>query len=124
MGASDSMAKREPIEILAEWEGAAVPEPGVLFEESQAAADGDAAALAAWIGVTALPGGMGNQTHDAIRAKVLAVLARWHQRFGQEKIDQVKDCLFQQMEKQRGKRKLTDDELRDRIGRLFDEIQI
>src|SRR5437016_2932427 len=93
-----------PVEMLAEWEGPAVHEPGVLFEERQAEGlpvDADTAALAGWIAVTALSGVIGNSAYDAIKKKVLGVLAGWRRRFGQPKIDEVKQQLFVQMQQHR-----------------------
>jgi len=112
-------------EILAAWEGPAIHEADTLFEEKQdeyLAGDGDAAALAAWIAVTALGGFTGNSATLAIRAKVLGVLANWRQRFGQAKIDEIKQQLVQKMHQQREQRKITDAELRERIELVIDQI--
>ena len=121
------VAHAAPTEILTQWEGPAIHEPGVLFEEAEGEHLGGAvevAALAAWIAVTALSGVIGNATHEAIKKKVLGVLSAWRRRFGQPKIDEVKQQLFLQMQKHRNNRKITDEELRERIELLFDEIQV
>jgi hypothetical protein len=115
------------VEMLAEWEGTAIPAPGVLFEEQHAehlSLSADAAELAAWIAVTVLSGVVGNSAYEAIKAKVLGVLKGWRQRFGQAKIDEVKKRLFEEMQKHRNNRKITDEELRERIELLFDEVRI
>src|SRR5437660_3239855 len=81
-----------PVEMLAEWEGPAAHEPGVLFEDRQAehlAVEGDAVALTGWVAVSALSDVVGNSAYEAIRNKVLGVLAGWRRRFGQEKLDEV-----------------------------------
>src|SRR5436305_9554259 len=119
------VAEAAPVEMLAEWEGPAVHEPGVLFEERQAerlTLDADAAAIAGWIAVTALSGVVGNAAHEAIRNKVRGVLAAWRQRHGQPKLDQVKQQLFLQMQQHRKNPKITDEELRERIELLFLDI--
>jgi hypothetical protein len=92
------------------------PEREHLSEESSVAE------LAAWIAVTVLSGVSGNPAHNAIRAKILGVLSAWRRRFGQAKIDELKQQLFQQMKGYRNHRKITDDALRGRIERLFQEI--
>src|SRR5688572_22723646 len=99
-----------PIEMLEEWEGQAIPAPGVLFEERQAAhlaTEQDVPALAGWIGLT-LFSGIGNSAYDVAKKKVLDVLTSWRHRFGQEKIDEVKQQLFQQMEERRRNLRITD----------------
>jgi hypothetical protein len=113
-----------PVEILAEWEGAAIHEPGVLFEESHAehlAVDADAAELAGWIAVSALAG-VGHPACDAIKAKVRGVLAACRQRHGQARLDEIKKHLFRQMQQPQRNRKLTDAELRERIELLFRDL--
>ena len=114
-----------PIEMLAEWEGLAVYEPGVLLEESQVeqlALGADAAAMASWIAVTALSGVPGNNASQAIKNKVRGILAAWRQRHGQPKLDEVKRLLFQLLQAHRNNRKITDEDLRERIELLFREI--
>ncbi len=115
-----------PVEMLMEWEGPAVYAPGALFEEgevAQQATDANTAALAAWVSVTALSSTTGNPAYEAIKQKVLGVLAAWRRRFGQAKIDEVKQQLFLQMQQHRRNARITDEELRERIERLFAEIQ-
>jgi hypothetical protein len=114
-----------PIEMLAEWEGPAVYEPGVLLEESQVeqlALGADAAAMAGWIAVTALSGVPGNNASQAIKNKVRGILAAWRQRHGQPKLDEVKQQLFQLLQAHRNNRKITDEDLRERIELLFREM--
>jgi hypothetical protein len=126
MSETKSPANASPLELLTQWEGPAIHEPGVLFEEAhgkQAGAD-DVVALAAWIAVTALSGVMGNATHEAIKNKVLGVLSGWHRRFGQVKIEEVKQKVLQRLQQYRKNGKITDEELRNRIDLLFDEIQL
>src|ERR1700693_4806319 len=113
-----------PIEMLAEWEGPAIHEPGVLFEETHtadSAPDADAAALADWIAATALSG-IGHPAHEAIKGRVRSVLAVCRQRHGQPKLDEVKQQLFQRLEPHRKNRKITDAELGERIELLFREL--
>jgi hypothetical protein len=115
------------IEMLAEWQGPAEHEPGVLFDEKQAehlAVDADTANLAGWVAVTALSGVIGNAAYEAIKRRVLGVLTAWRRRFGQAKLDEVKQHLFAQMLHHRKNPKITDEGLRERIELLFDEIQV
>jgi hypothetical protein len=112
-------------EPLIEWEGPAVNEPGVLFEERQAehlSTEVAAVELAAWIAQVALGGVIGNAVYATIRAKVVGVLSAWRRRFGQVKIDEVKEQLLRDMQHYRNNRKITDEELRERIDLLFDEV--
>src|SRR6266436_5247535 len=98
------VAHAAPIEMLAEWEGPAVYEPGVLLEENQIeqlALGADSAAMASWIAVTALSGVPGNKASEAIKNKVRGILAAWRQRHGQPKLDEVKRLLFQQLQAHR-----------------------
>jgi hypothetical protein len=114
-----------PLEMLTEWEGQAIHHPGVLFEEGQAEHLSGAeavSAIAAWIAVTAVAGVVGNSAHEAIKQKVIGFLKGWRARFGQSKIDEVKKQLFVEMQKYRTNRKITDQELQERIELLFDEI--
>jgi hypothetical protein len=125
MSEPNPVAQAAPIEILAEWEGPAIPAPGVLFENAQAehfSVEADAAALAEWIAVTAISGVVGNTVNEAIKRKVLGVLAAWRRRFGQQKIDEVKEQLFLQMQQCRNNRKITAEELQGRIESLFANI--
>jgi hypothetical protein len=125
MSESNPGAQVVPVEMLTEMEGPALHEPGVLFDEAQIEhleIDGDVAALAAWIGVTAISGTIDGPAHEAIQKKVRGVLAAWRQRFGQAKIDEVKQQVWLQMQQYRNKRKLTDDELQQRIDLLFRSI--
>ena len=108
-----------PLEILAQWEGPAIHEPGVLVDERQLAAGSNDAELVAWLSQTATSRTIANPAYAGIRAKVLGVLSAWRQRFGQGKIDEVKQLLLQEMEKDRAHRKITEEELRQRIDRLF-----
>lgn len=122
---SNSIGESVPVDILAEWEGPAIPALGIFFELpniEHAGVEVDVAALAGWIAVTAISGEVGNTVHEALKKKVVGVLAACRQRFGQPKIDEVKQELFQQMEQCRLNRKISDEELKGRIERLFDEI--
>jgi hypothetical protein len=111
-----------PLEILAQWEGPAIHEPGVLVDEQQLAAGSNVAELVAWLSQTATSRVIDNPAYAGIRAKVLGVLSAWRQRFGQARMDEVKQLLLQEMEKYRAYRKITDEELRQRIDRLFAEV--
>lgn len=127
MNPSGPTGESAPLEILAECEGPAIPAPGVLFDEQKArnfSVETPAAELASWIAVAALSGMVGNSAYEAIKAKVVDVLTAWRRRWGSGKIDEVKQQLFQQMQKYRNHRKITDEELRERIERLFDEIRV
>jgi hypothetical protein len=115
MSEAKPIADVGPLEILADWEGPAIHEPGVLFEERQGehlAAHGDVAGLAAWIAVSALSGVQGSTASGAIQEKVRGVLSEWRRRFGQAKVDAVKAQLLQDVQRYRHQRKLTDEELR------------
>jgi len=122
MDKNKTIGQAGDIEILAEWEGPAVHEPGVLFDE-RLAADSDAVALAGWIAVTAMSGANGNSAYAAITNKVRGVLAAWRQRHGQARLDEVKRELLSQMQQHRKNARITDDELRERIDLLFLDIQ-
>jgi hypothetical protein len=125
MSEPNPVAQAAPIRMLAEWEGPAIPAPGVLLDEGQVeqlSVEPDVAALAAWIAVTAMSEANDNPAHEAIKQKARGVLAASRQRFGEVKIDEIKQELLRQMQQYWNQRKLTDDELRVRIDQLFDAI--
>jgi hypothetical protein len=125
MSEPNPAAQAVPIKMLAEWEGPAIPAPGVLLDEGQVeqlSVEPDVAALAAWIAVTAMSEAIDNPAHEAIKKKVRGVLAASRQRFSDVKIDEIKQELLRQMQQYRNQRKVTDEELRDRIDKLFDAI--
>jgi hypothetical protein len=125
MSETNSVGHTDSVEILAQWEGPAIHEPGVLFEEKGAehlSAGADVTELAAWIAVTVLSGESGNAAHEAMKAKALGVLSAWRRRFGQAGLEAIKQQLFQQTQNYRNHRKITDEELRERIVQLFDAI--
>ncbi len=110
------------IEMLAEWEVPAIPGPGVLVDEGQIeqlSVKPDVGGLAAWIAVTAITEATG---HEARKKKVRGVLTVCRQRFGQPKIDEIKQELIRHMQQYGSRRKITDEELLARIERLFDAI--
>ena len=115
-----------PIEILVKWEGPAVHEPGVLFEDKygQNPLDAEPAELVGWIAVTALSGMVAHPVHQAIRKRVLGVLAQWRRHFGQAKIDEVKQLLILEMQRWSARGKVSNEEMRRRIDLLFSEIQV
>jgi hypothetical protein len=126
MNENNHVTHAGPLEILAEWEGPALHEPGVLFQQQQRdrlPPDADAASLAAWIAVTALSGATGNSVDEAIKKNVLGVLSGWRHRFGQQKIDEVKQQLFLKMQQCRKHPRISTEELRERIDSLFEDIQ-
>ena len=113
--------------MLAQWEGPAVHEPGVLSEDREAerlAAGSDVGELVAWLAVTALSGATNDAAYAGIRAKVLAVLSAWRRRFGLAKMEEIKQQLLAQMQQYRDRRRVTDEELRERVGRLFEEVRV
>ena len=110
------------IEMLAEWEGPAIPAAGVLMDEKQVeklSEEPDVDGIAAWIAVTAITEATG---HEARKKKVRGVLTTCRQRFGQPKIDEIKQALIRHMQQYCSHRKITDEELRARIERLFDAL--
>ena len=108
------------VETIAEWEGQAVPGPGIVWDREELEklyAEPNVARLAAWIAATGIGEAPG---HEARRKKVREVLAICHQRFGQAKVDEIKNELFRHLQEHRKQRKITDEQLRERIERLFD----
>ena len=87
-----------------------VPEPGMV-------------ALAGWVAATALTGVVGNGAFAAIKAKVLGKLADFRQRTGQAVLDELQQSVFTEMEKYRSNGKLTEEELRKRIGDFFAQLR-
>jgi len=124
MSDPNPVAHAAPVEILTQWEGPAIHEPGVLFEEAQAEHLGAEVDVAGWVAVAALTGVVGNANHEAVKKKVLGVLSALRRRFGKAKIDEVKQHVLLQVQKHRNHRKVTDEELRQRIDRLFNEIPL
>src|SRR5947207_931395 len=121
MNENKPVAHAAPVEMLTEWEGPAVHEPGVLFEERQGehlVGETEVAAVAGWVGATVLSALVGNVAYDALKKKVLGFLSGWRQRHGQAKLDEVKQELFLRMQKHRKNPKVTDAELRERIDLL------
>jgi hypothetical protein len=114
-----------PLEILAQWEGPVVHEQGVLLGEMDAehlSTRIDAGELVAWLAATALSATSHDPAYPAIRAKVFTVLSAWQQRVGQDKMDEIKRQLLLHMEQFRKYGKITEEELRERIERLFAEV--
>jgi hypothetical protein len=115
------------IELLTSWEGPAEHAPGVLFEESvgEGMLGGEAVLgdLASWVAVAAVSGVIGNTAYAAIKAKVLGVLAALRRRKGQTRLDELKQQVFEQMQKHRANGKLTEEELRTRIEAFFAEVR-
>src|SRR5438874_13701994 len=84
-------------ELLAEWEGPAIHEPGVLFDEKQVdhlSAGGSVAEPVAWLATAAVSGMVGNSAYDAIKMKARRVLGDWRQRHGKAKLEEVKQELW------------------------------
>jgi hypothetical protein len=125
MNESKPVHEIAPAEILASWEGPAIHEPGVLFEEktaNHAPTETDTAELAAWIAVTALSVPVGHPARQAIEAKVVGVLITWRQLYGQPKIAEIRQELVRHLQNYRNQRKITDEELNKRVEALFDQI--
>ena len=122
MNDNSPIGHASPLEIVAQWEGPAIHEPGVLSDERQLAAGSDDAELVAWLSHTATSSAIDNPAYAGIRAKVLGVLSAWRQRFGQDKMDEIKRQLLLHMEQFRKYGKITEEELRQRIDRLFAEV--
>ena len=85
----------------------------------QLSVEPDVGGIAAWIAVTAISAAPGN---EARKKKVREVLTTCRQRFGQPKIDEIKQALIRHMQQNCTHRKITDEELLARIERLFDAI--
>ncbi len=115
------------IELLTSWEGPAEHAPGVLFEEStgEGMLGGEPALMefAAWVAVVAVSGVIGNAAYHAIKTTVLGMLAAWRRRKGQARLDELKQQVFEEMQKHRANGKLTEEELRRRIEALFAQVQ-
>ncbi len=115
-----------PLEILAQWEGPAIPEPGVLFGERDTGhlpPGIPAAEVSAWLAVTVLSDPNDSPGFEAIRAKALRVLSAWKKQFGQAGLDEVKHGVVGQMFSSRTRRRVSDEALHERIDRLFNEVQ-
>lgn len=115
------------IESVAQWEGKAIPAPGVLFKEpdgNSTLADGEQmASLAAWVAVTAMSEPTGSSVSEAIKLKVVNALKVWRQRLGETKLDELKQNVLQEMDNHRRNGKLTADQLRKRVDQFFNAIQ-
>jgi len=120
----DASTKTEPVELLAEWNEQAIAGPGVSFGTTPAPdlPDLGLADTVAWIASTAITGAIGGATYDAIKLKVLGVLRAGRRRFGQPKIEEIKQEVFRHMQQHRLNHKVSDEELRTRIDRLFSEL--
>jgi hypothetical protein len=114
-------------EMLMTWEGPAIPAPGVMFGEWYAQhpeVEPEASEVAAWLAVTALSRSIQNSTTDAIKKRVLEVLAALRQRYGQVKIDKIKQQLLLRMQAYVRKPKVPYAEMCERIELLFQEIPV
>jgi hypothetical protein len=114
-----------PLEMLAEWEGPAVHEPGVLFDPNQddgSAGEGKVTTVASWISATVLSCPTDHAAYEAIKNKVLGFLHGWRQRHGQAKLEEVKQEIMLRMLKRRDNGKRTDADWSKRIESLFNEI--
>ena len=103
-----------PVEILSEWEGPAIHEPGVLFEEQKA----EHLTLVRgrcrlrWLaGAVAVSGVIGNATYEATKRKARHILDCWRQRHGKAKVDEIKQRVYEHMKPHQASGKLTDEEL-------------
>jgi hypothetical protein len=124
---NDSASQVGEIESVAEWEGQAIPAPGVLFKEpdgNSVLTDGQQmASIAAWVAVTAMSEPIGNSISEAIKLKVVNALKAWRLRLGQSKLDELKQNVLQEMDNHRRNGKLTADQLRKRVDQFFNAIQ-
>jgi hypothetical protein len=115
------------IEIVAHWEGAAEHAPGVLFEESMGNGmlGGEVALLefVSWVALAVGSGVIGNSAYEAIKNNVLGVLTAWRRQKGQAKLDDLKEQVFQEMQKHAPNGKLTEQEIKARIDAFFAEIR-
>jgi len=119
MSEPNPFVRATPIEMLAEWEGPAIPGAGIVWDEEQLeklCAEPNVARLAAWIVATAITEAPG---HEARKKKVREVLTTCRQRFGQAKVDEIKQELFRHLEEHRNQRRITDEQFRERIELLF-----
>lgn len=125
MRTPNTPAEPGPIEMLAQWEGPARVEPGALLEPRQAhdlVAREDMAGVAAWVAVTAVAGSADNHATEEIREHVLSVLTAWRRRFGQTKTDDLKQQVYELIRTKGPKRKISDEELTQRLNSLFARI--
>jgi len=115
------------LELVASWEGPARHAPGVLFEEVAGdrllAGEVGLVELATWVAVTAFGGAIGNLAFEAIKAKVRGVLAAWRRKHGPARLEELKQQVFEEMNKHRPNGKLSEEELKSRIDTFFAEIQ-
>ncbi len=126
MSQTNPVGQVDPLEILVEWQGDAIRAPGVLSDEKQVeqlAAGNDVPELTAWIAVTGLSSDSSNPVSEGLNKRIVGVLSSWRLRLGQAKIDEVKKELIKQLEQCRRNRKITDEELLQRVERLFSRIQ-
>lgn len=112
-----------PIEMLTEWEGPAQINPVVFAGPKELEGfladpgrDGDAAT---WIAVTISGAVVDNCVDESLKGKVVAFLAAWRGRHGQEKLDDLKQKVLRAFERGKADRKQT----RDRINALFGEAE-
>lgn len=115
------------IEFIAQWEGEAEHAPGVLFGETisdgMLGVDVNLLDFASWVALAAVSGVMGNSTYGALKAKVLGVVTAWRRQKGQAKLDELKEFVFQEVQKHAPNGKLTLEELNARIDTFFSQIR-
>lgn len=123
MGEVRTGAQTGPVEILSEWEGPAIHEPGVLFDAQKAehlTFGADVAAFVGWVALAAVSGVVGNAAYDATRQKARHILDSWRQRYGKAKVDEIKERVYEHMKPHLASGKLREEELRKRIDALFE----
>ena len=115
-----------PVEILSEWEGPAIHEPGVLFEEQKAehlTFGADVAAFVGWLALVAVSGVIGNATYEATKRKARHILDCWRQHHGKAKVDEIKQRGTEHMKPHQASGKLTGRRIAQRIEALFEGMQ-
>jgi hypothetical protein len=111
-----------PVEMLLDWEGPAINDPATADSQAIEGFLADPATLPSaslWVAVTIASVVLGNGVCDALRAKVVSFLAAWRSRHGQGKLDELKQQVLGEIQKQRTDPQQSE-ALRQAAEQLFD----
>jgi hypothetical protein len=115
-----------PITPLGEWSGPAINNP--MFAGNDKALEGfladasKAADAAVWVSQAVGSGIVETSAHDAAEGKVLAFLTAWRRRHGKAKLDELKRKVLAELARNTGIPESAEQDARQRIIALFDEI--
>ncbi len=86
-----------PVKMILDWEGAALV--GATTPNGQSA-EGTLASAGHWVAANVTTAVVGNSVYDALKGKIVAFLANWRTQNGGRKLDDLKQQVLAEIEKQ------------------------